>query len=209
VAHRPRGACAAGAVAITQGAQEDTRTAAAPAQTTQTESSTDQRQEQKKKKKKKKKDEEKAADPDERAEQEVKVTVDAYVEAIEQGDTDALCAIQTEALAAQACSQARKAPIGRSCGRSGRARSISNTCRSTSTAVRQALRGRPHQLLLGQAEVGGVEDRRLPATERRRQERAERRRRPAERRKLPTGGNVAGGGTVELPAPQRPQLPQR
>jgi hypothetical protein len=92
---------AAGAVAITQGGQEDAGVAATPTQTTETEPPRDQQKQEKQNKNK-----EKTADGDEPAEQEVEVTVDAYVEAMEQGATDALCSIQTEALAAEACAQA-------------------------------------------------------------------------------------------------------
>ena len=81
---------AGAAVAITQGMREDSTVAAAPTAPSDT---TEKQEEPAKKKKKSKKDNE-----EQPAEQEVEQTVTAYVEALEQGDTEALCEIQTEAL---------------------------------------------------------------------------------------------------------------
>ena len=78
------------AVAITQFVQEDSTVVAAPTAPTHT---TEKPEESTTKKKKSTKDEEKQP-----AEQDVEQTVNAYVEALEQGDTEALCDIQTEAL---------------------------------------------------------------------------------------------------------------
>ena len=186
---------AAGAVAITRAAQEDVGTAVAPGQTAQTQSTPDQQQEQQKKNK------EKAADADEPAEQEVKVTVDAYVEAMEQGDTDALCAIQTEALAAQACAQAAEGSDWAELWAAwasqidleqlkvdvnGGQASVS-VAGGTSFSLDRQRSGEWKIDGFTPPSGGGV-----PSGG-----------------NSPIGGNVAGGGSVELPAPQRPQLPQR
>jgi hypothetical protein len=88
---------AGGAVAITQGMQEDAPVAATPAETTETEkskgssqkTSTDSAQED---------DEKDAGDEAKSAEQQVEHTVNTYVEALAQGDTEALCEITAESL---------------------------------------------------------------------------------------------------------------
>ena len=190
---------AAGAVAITRAAQEDVGTAVAPGQTAQTQSTPDQQQEQQKKK-----NEEKAADADEPAEQEVKVTVDAYVEAMEQGDTDALCAIQTEALAAQACAQAAEGSDWAAWASqidleqlkvdvNGGQASVSVAGGASFSLDRQ--RSGEWKIDGFTPPSGGV--RSVPTRG---------------GGSVPTGGGGSvptGGGSVELPAPQRPQLPQR
>jgi hypothetical protein len=186
---------AAGAVAITRGAQEDTGTAAAPGQATQTESTPDQQQEQQKKKKK-----QKAAEADEPAEQEVKVTVDGYIEAVEQGDTDALCAIQTEALAAQACAQAAEGSDWAELRAAWASQidleqlKVDVNGGQASVSVAGGASFSLDRQRSGEWKIDGF----TPPS--------------GGGRSVPTrgGGSVpTGGGSVELPAPQRPQLPQR
>jgi hypothetical protein len=83
------GACAA--VAVTQGLQDDSTVAAPPTESTETEKSGESGDEGSKDS-----NEEKDADDQKAAEQQVEQTVNAYVEALEQGDTEALCNIQAE-----------------------------------------------------------------------------------------------------------------
>jgi hypothetical protein len=85
------GVCAA--VAVTQGLQDDSTVAAPPTESTETEKSGDSGGEGSKDSG----DEKKDAEDQEAAEQQVEQTVNAYVEALEQGDTEALCNIQAEA----------------------------------------------------------------------------------------------------------------
>lgn len=87
------GACAA--VAVTQGLQDDSTVAAPPTESTETEQSGDSSDEGSKDS-----NEEKDADDQKAAEQQVEQTVNAYVEALEQGDTEALCNIQAESFTA-------------------------------------------------------------------------------------------------------------
>lgn len=81
------------AVAVTQGLQDDPTVAAPPTESTETEKSGDSGGEGSKDSGA----EEKDADDQKAAEQQVEQTVNAYVEALEQGDTEALCNIQAEA----------------------------------------------------------------------------------------------------------------
>jgi hypothetical protein len=83
---------AGAAVAITQGLQEDSTVAAPPAESTETDKSGDSGDEGSKDSGGEKKD----ADDQKAAEQDVEQTVNAYVEALEQGETEALCNIQAE-----------------------------------------------------------------------------------------------------------------
>ncbi|HYJ22325.1 MAG TPA: hypothetical protein VEW07_09920 [Solirubrobacterales bacterium] len=83
---------AGAAVAITQGLQEDSTVAAPPTQSTETEKAGGSGDEGSKDSGEEKKD----ADDQKAAEQQVEQTVNAYVEALEQGDTEALCNIQAE-----------------------------------------------------------------------------------------------------------------
>jgi len=82
---------AGAAVAIMQGLQDDSTVAAPPTDSTETEKSSDEGS-------KDSGGEKKDAEDQKAAEQEVEQTVNAYVEALEQGDTEALCNIQAEAL---------------------------------------------------------------------------------------------------------------
>jgi hypothetical protein len=83
---------AGAAVAITQGLQEDSTVAAPPKESTETEKAGGSADEGSKDSGEEKKD----ADDQKAAEQQVEQTVNAYVEALEQGDTEALCNIQAE-----------------------------------------------------------------------------------------------------------------
>ena len=87
---------AAVAVAITQSGQDDTKAAAPSTETTDTEKSSDSKENGSKGSSDE--EEEKAADEEEATEQQVEQTVNTYVEALEQGDTEAACNIQTESL---------------------------------------------------------------------------------------------------------------
>ena len=74
------------------GLQDDSTVAAPPTESAETEKSGDSGDEGSKDSNEEKKD----ADDQKAAEQQVEQTVNAYVEALEQGDTEALCSIQAE-----------------------------------------------------------------------------------------------------------------
>jgi hypothetical protein len=83
---------AGAAVAITKGLQEDSTVAAPPTESTETEKAGGSGDEGSKDSGEEKKE----PDDQKAAEQQVEQTVNAYVEALEQGDTEALCNIQAE-----------------------------------------------------------------------------------------------------------------
>jgi hypothetical protein len=210
---------AGAAVTVTQGLQNDSTVAAPPTESSETEKSGGSRDEGSKDPGEEKKD----AEDERAAEQQVEQTVNAYVEALVQGDTEAICDIQAETFNLKvAASGVSGEAIAEACAEAASHADWSELWAAWARQidvedVQIDIDGAGAQVSLvgggsfsldrqrsGEWKVDGV---RPPTAEGQ-----------PSGGGVPSGGNLPSGGGADLPSPQipkgqqvpqRPQIPQR
>jgi ketosteroid isomerase-like protein len=199
---------AGAAVAVTQGLQNDSTVAAPPTESSETEKSGDSHDEGSKDP-----GEEKDGDGQKAAEQQVEQTVNAYVDALAQGDTEAICDIQAEAFnvkvaasgvsgeeIAEACAKAASqfdwAELWAAWARQMDLEDVEIDVNGGGAKVSLVGGGSfsLDRLRSGEWKIDGV---RLPTAVDQ-----------PSGGGVPSGGNLPSGGGVDLPSPQIPQSPQ-